>query len=192
MNVCPPVCWSVVPSWLILEPEVDLCTLNNNKRNKSGDIVKEVKTCLQKEWRSYLQIYADGSKDRESRKVASGETIPELRIHRRQNSDQMSVFTKMMAVLWALWCLENNKPDNSVICSDSAAALTTIREIESMSRPDTLTEVYQTLYRIYKAGCEVAFIWVPARMSVDANEEADYLAKNAAHEERIGNVETES
>ena len=62
----------------------------------------------------------------------------------------MSVFTADMlailwAILWALWWGEDNKPDNSVICSNSAAALTTIREIKSMSRPDTLTEIYQTL-----------------------------------------------
>ena len=65
----PPDCWSVVPSWLIPEPEVDLCILNNNKRKKSGDIVKEIKSHLQQEWRSHLQIY-DGSKDPESGKVA--------------------------------------------------------------------------------------------------------------------------
>ena len=32
VNVCPPVCWSVEPSWIIPEPEVDLCSLNNNKK----------------------------------------------------------------------------------------------------------------------------------------------------------------
>ena len=36
INVCPPV----VASWLIPEPEVDLYILNNNKRKKSGEVVK--------------------------------------------------------------------------------------------------------------------------------------------------------
>ena len=104
INVCPPVCWSVVPSWLIPEPEVDLCILNNNKRKKSGDIVKEVKSHLQQEWSSHLQIYIDGSKDPES--------IPDLRIKNGHRiSDQMSVFTaEKLAILCALWWVEDNKP----------------------------------------------------------------------------------
>ena len=66
----------------------------------------------------------------------------------------MSIVTaEMLAILWVLWWVEGNKSDNSVICSDSAAALTTIREIKSKSRPDILAEIYQTLYRIHKADC---------------------------------------
>ena len=51
----------------------------------------------------------------QSGKVAFGET-------------QMLVFTaEILAVLWALWWVED-KPDNSVICSDSTTALPTTRE----------------------------------------------------------------
>ena len=98
---------------------VHIFILNNNKRKKSGDIVKEIKSHLQQEWRSHLQIY-DGSKDPESGKESFGVTIPELRIKKGHRiSDQMSVFTaEMLALLWALWMIEDNKPDNSVICSD--------------------------------------------------------------------------
>lgn len=100
------------------------CILNNNKRQKSGDTVKEVKTHLQQEWSSYLQIYTDGSKDPESGKVAFGVTIPELRVKKghRISDQMMSVFTtEMLAILRAFWWVEDNKPDNSVICIDSAA-----------------------------------------------------------------------
>ena len=31
----------------------------------------------------------------------------------------------------------------------------------------------------------MGFIWVPAHMDVEGNEEADYLAKNATHEDKI-------
>lgn len=91
MNVCPPVHWLVVPSQLIPKPEADIHILNNNKGKKSGDIVKEVKTHLQKERKWYLQFYTDRSKDTETGKEKKGHRI----------SDQMLVFTAdMLATIW--------------------------------------------------------------------------------------------
>ena len=57
-------------------------------------------------------------------------------------------------------------------------------KLKSKPRTDISTETYQT-YRIHKAGCEVGFIWVPAHMGVEGNEEADYLAKNTADKDRV-------
>ena len=82
-------------------------------------------------------IYTDGSKEHESGKVAVGISIPEIgyRIGYRV-SDHMSVFTaEMVAVLWALRWVEDNKQGYSIICSDSAAALISIKEGKSKSRP---------------------------------------------------------
>lgn len=31
----------------------------------------------------------------------------------------------------------------------------------------------------------MGFIWVPTHMGMEGNEEADYLAKNTAHEDRV-------
>ena len=123
------------------------------ERKKSGDIVKEVKSDLQQEWSSYLQINIDGSKDLESGKVAFRVTIPELRIKNAHRiSDQIVcvlVFTAgMLAIFCALWWIEDNKPHNSIISSDSAEALPTMRQIKSKSRPLYIERDLSNTYRI--------------------------------------------
>lgn len=103
ISVCPPVsvCWLFVPSWLIPEPEVDVCILNNNKKKKSGDIVKEVKIHLQHEWRSYLQIHTDGSKD------------PEI----VRMSEYCSIINKSSFRNSSSYILSSNQPTGKVISS---------------------------------------------------------------------------
>ena len=90
----------------------------------------------------------------------------------------MSVFTaEMVADLWLLGWVEDNKQGKSIICSDSAVTLTAIKETKSKSRPDVVVEILQFLFRIQKVGYEVGFLWVPAHMGVKGNEEADEMAK---------------
>ncbi|XP_030285229.1 uncharacterized protein LOC115588649 [Sparus aurata] len=187
ISVCPPVCRPVVPAWLIPDPMVDLKLLNKSKTRMSEDVVKEVKIWQQLKWGDHLQIYTDGSKDHESGRVAVGISIPEIGYKKGYRiSDHMSVFTaEMVAVLWALRWIEENKQGNSIICSDSAATLTTIKETKSKYRPDVVVEILQSLFRIHKAGYEVGFLWVPAHMGVKGNEEADEMAKKAVKEERV-------
>ena len=92
----------------------------------------------------------------------------------------MSVFTaELVAVLWAVRWVEDNKQEHSVICSDSAASLITIKGTKTKSRPDVLVEIVQVLYRIHKAGYEVGFMLFLAHMGVEGNEEADEVAKKA-------------
>ncbi len=123
-------------------------------------------------------MYTDGSKDPESGRVAIGLAVPQLKISKGcRVSDHTSVFTaEMVTVLWALRWVEDNKPNYSVTCSDSAATLKTIKRRQSKSRPDLLTEICLILYGINKTGCEVGFIWVPAHMGVEGKEEADCVA----------------
>ena len=187
LNVCPPVCRSDVPLWLIPDPIVDLYFLKTSKRKMSEDVVEEIKARQGHIWGGYLQIYTDGSKDPESGKVAFGISIPEIGYKKGcRISDRLSVFTaELVAVLWALRWVEDNKQEHSVICSDSAASLITIKGTKTKSRPDVLVEIMQVLYRIHKAGYEVGFMWVPAHMGVEGNEEADEVAKKAVQEERV-------
>lgn len=78
LNVCPPICRSDVPLWLIPNPNVDLYFLKTNKRKMSEVVVEEIKTRQCQMWGGHLQIYTDGSKDPESGKGAFGISIPEI------------------------------------------------------------------------------------------------------------------
>lgn len=183
LNVCPPICRSDIPSWLIRDPIVDLYFMKTSKRNMSEDVVKAIKVWICQLWGEHLQMYTDGSKDPESGKVAFGVSIPETRYKKGcRIPDYMSVFTaELVAVLWALRWVDDNKQQHSVICSDSAATLITIKDTKTKSRPDLPVEILQVLYRIHKAGYEVEFLWVPAHMGEDAEE----VAKKAGQEERV-------
>ncbi|KAK0134187.1 hypothetical protein N1851_030250 [Merluccius polli] len=48
-----------------------------------------------------------------------------------------------------------------------------------------IVEILQSVFRIYKAGREVGFLWVPAHVGVKGNEEADEEAKKAMKEETV-------
>lgn len=108
-NVCPLVCWSVVLSWLIPEPEVDFNFFTNNETKKSGDIVKELQIQVHQQWNSYLQINANGPKYLKNGTVAFGIYIPEIKVEKGLPIlDHMSVFTaEMVTLLRGLWWVED-------------------------------------------------------------------------------------
>ena len=58
-----------------------------------------------------------------------------------------------------------------MICSDSAAALNSIKQGKSKSRPDLIVNFF--FFGIYKAGREVGFLWEPAHVVVKGDEEAE-------------------
>lgn len=54
----------------------------------------------------------------------------------------MSVVTiELVAILWALGWVEEVRPGNIIICSDSAAALMALKSGKSGGRPDLLVEM---------------------------------------------------
>ena len=88
-------------------------------------------------------MYTDGSVDHESGKVAVGMSRPEIGYKKGNRTGGSSV-----ALRW----VEDNKQGNSIICSDSAATLTTIKETISKSRLDVVVELLQSLFRTHKVG----------------------------------------
>ena len=90
----------------------------------------------------------------------------------------LSVYTmELLAILLAAVCVEEVRPDRVVICSDSCAALMNLNSFLSQSRQDLLYEVLQCLYRVKQMGIFVMFLWVPAHVGVEGNEEVDIIAK---------------
>jgi len=65
------------------------------------------------------------------------------------------------------------------------AALTSLMSGKSESRQDLIFEVLQCLFRAKQLGILVFFLWVPAHVGVDGNEEVDQLAKEALNHSQI-------
>lgn len=87
--------------------------------------------------------------------------------------------TELMAILSALFWIEENNVKKAVICSDSLSALISIKSRKSESRQDILLEILCKLYILTENGVEVSFLWVPAHCGVEGNEKVDIIAKQS-------------
>ncbi len=70
------------------------------------------------------------------------------------------------------------RPDKVIICSDSLAVLGSIHSLET-NRTDILTEIMIRLYSLRQVGIIIRFMWVPAHVGIQGNEEADKIAKES-------------
>jgi len=132
--------WVSVPYWLMQEVDINLTFLE--EEDKSG-IACSVELCLQQEMATHLGIFTDGSRDPVSRRAGFGVYVAQLNLWSGLRiTDGSSVFaTELLAILWALWWVEDVKPDRVLICSDSAAALTALQVGKSKARPDLINEI---------------------------------------------------
>ncbi|XP_046732719.1 uncharacterized protein LOC124403146 [Silurus meridionalis] len=187
-EIAPSVALPAIPPWLFHNPVIDLRVaklLSNLGKNVSIELI--VQQYITREYDDALQVFTDGSKDPESERAAAAVYIPafEKKIAKRL-SDQVSVFaTELLAIILALQWIEEVEPERTVICSDSMAALTSLRSGKSESRQDLILEILQSLFRIRQLRVEVNFLWVPAHVGVGGNEMVDVLAKNALNHSLI-------
>ncbi len=81
----------------------------------------------------------------------------------------------MVAILIALQRVEEVKPSAVAICSDSFSVLNSLISGKSDSRQDILIEILQNLYRICHLRLSADFLWVPAHVGVEGNEDVDKI-----------------
>lgn len=100
--------------------------------------------------------------------------------------DGVSVFTaELIALLRALWWLEEVGPVEAVLCLDSAAALVGLSWGRSRTRPALIGEILIQVHRLERQGCKVGLLWVPAHVGIEGNEAADRMAKAPLMREEI-------
>ncbi len=91
--------------------------------------------------------------------------------------DQISVCTAdMMPVITGLQGVETVKPHRGVLCAQSAAALSSIKNMRS-DREDFMTETHQSPFRLHRLRPDVRLCWTPAHAGVKGHEGADKSAK---------------
>uniref|UniRef100_A0A8C1XU29 Uncharacterized protein n=1 Tax=Cyprinus carpio TaxID=7962 RepID=A0A8C1XU29_CYPCA len=187
-DIAPSVAIPAIPPWLFPMPLINLQihkVIKKQEMSLPTEIV--VQQYISQEYYSVLQVFTDGSKEPESGRAAAAVYIPTFKIKMAKRlSDYVSVFTtELLAIILALQWIEEVQPARTVICTDSMAALSSLLSGKSEARQDLVLEVLQSLYRIRQLRIEVTFIWVPAHVGVDGNEEVDLLAKKALNHPQI-------
>ncbi|MGL5597690.1 MAG: ribonuclease H family protein, partial [Aeromonas sp.] len=176
---------AVLPPWLFKMPAIDLYLLKVEKSH-SG-IINEVNNYIERMYYGNVHIYTDGSKDPESNKTGIAVAVPQQEIIiTKRTPDYLSVFTtELIAIVIALQWLEETQIQKAVICSDSLAALKSIKSGQSNCRQDIIIEIMQLLYRIHVHDRVVSFLWVPAHVGIDGNEMADKNAKRSLNKNNV-------
>lgn len=105
--------------------------------------------------------YTDGSKDPISVRVGAGVYIPDFNVRVwKQLTDYMSVYTaELMAMIIGLRWVEEVKPLRVMICSDSAAVLSSEKTGRS-DRGDLFVEMTELLMGLERMGVGFPPMWV--------------------------------
>jgi ribonuclease HI len=188
IKTSPTVVIPAIPPWLFQMPLVDL-QLHSKINDKNRCMTKEeiVDQYLQQKYFNCTQIYTDGSKNPDNGYTGAAIYIPYFK-HSvvKRLSNNVSVFTtEMVAILMAMQWVEEIQPISVVVCSDSYSALNSLKSGSSASRQDILYEILLNIYRINQMGVSVEFVWIPAHVGIEGNEEVDKLAKTALKKEGV-------
>jgi ribonuclease HI/exonuclease III len=184
--VLEPEIISPHPPWH--DPPTFVDTTISRLTNKQ-DPPQLIKSCALNETAKYdhcLAIHTDGSKAPDSGRVGAALFIPERRVSLAiRLTDGLSVFSaELTALRLALEWVEQSQSSQEIsvsreiaIFSDSLSALTAIESSKSKTRPNIIISILGLLNKISKH--KVYFVWIPAHVAIDGNEEADRLAKSA-------------
>ena len=187
LNLCPSIVYPEVAPWRLEWPDVDWGLLECRKSGEVVDLVGAFETLVKGKYGRYTQVFTDGSKDPETGMTGFGVVVPgrQASINRR-TTDGLSVYTvEMVAILIAMKWVEHAGVDRVVICSDSASVLASLRSFKSGSRQGMLYEILISITKCVERGSEIKFMWVPAHLGIEGNEQADELAKRALRKDRV-------
>lgn len=175
----PSVYWPSIPHWLLPVADVDISIKNLIKEGSVGNVANYVQEHLRNLWNSYIDIYTDGSRNPESKKVGFGLYVPYFHVRQcHRLPDGLSIFTaELVAIIWALRWVEEGGVEKAIICSDSLSGLMAIGGERGGARLDLVGEILTSVYRLERRGCSVGFLWVPAHVGVEGNEAADEAAR---------------
>ena len=185
-KLCPTIALPAIPPWFLPQPEVDLDLAKQVRDQDEGNYGVIASSYIEKNY-GFLQIFTDGSKDPKTGRVSAAFVIAEFGVKqaRRVPVDLSAFASEYMAIIMALQWVEEITPLRTVICSDSQAALMSLKTFNSDSRQDLIYEIAMSLYRTQQLGLYIKFIWIPAHVGVMGNEMVDKCAKQALRADHI-------
>ena len=140
VSVAEHTSWLPMPYWVLPEQNIEMVFLQEKDKKLVTPKIAEHLNSI----RDSTFIFTDGSRDPVSGRAGFWMHVEQLGVKiGRRISNGSSVFTsEVMAILWALRWIEETRPRELIICSDSAAALEALKGGKSKARPDIITDVF--------------------------------------------------
>ena len=176
---------SATAPWVTKRPSCLTGLASNKKSSTSPIIYKKGFAELCSEFKGFIQIFTDGSKDdcAVGSAFISGNDIK----YGFKLNDKCSILTaELYALLQALKFIKLNLTDKEfLICSDS---LSSLQAIDALYSPHTLVqEIHSLLASLSSRDVTVVFCWVPGHVGIQGNELADRAAKAASLKASVDN-----
>jgi ribonuclease HI len=159
-------------------------TEKGNKLNQEHQLKIEALEIINIKYHQYTKIFTDGSKITKPYKTAAAMVIPERKVQLgRRLPDYCSIYTaEFWAILEALKWIEENKPNKTVIISDSLSVLSSIQTNTTRTRENFLNQINAKIKQLNNSNIIVEFMWIPSHIEIRGNEMADQLAKAKLNE----------
>ena len=126
-------------------------------------------------------IYTDGSVNPATKRAGAAWVLNNTTHMTRVTDGASSTQTELVAVLAALrHCAVKDPHMNTLILSDSLAALQTLRGTSPDDNLRIVTEIHHHATIIQSAGGRVSLHWIPSHVGIKGNNTADEAAKEAS------------
>ena len=162
-----------------IKPRETLKSTVNKKTDSLKSIEGKTKLHIQTSYKSYLQIYTDGSKDINKDQVGGAFAIPDYQLCRSfKLNNNASIFSaELTAIIEALKWIRTNRPEKVVILTDSLSSIRALRSGNSNSRPDLITKINLLIDDIIRNKIILYLDWCPSHCNILGNDMADEAAK---------------
>ena len=160
--------------WTLNPPKIILDLHKNKKTEVESHIFKNEFLEIKSNYKHYLSIYTDGSKQDE--KVACSVISPNFTDSIRL-PDNSSIFTaEAKAIDIALYHIRDQSEKQFIIYSDSLSVLKSLKDLHH--RNPLIQKILKKYYYL-SVSKEIVFCWLPSHVNIRGNELADSEAKSA-------------
>ena len=170
------------PPWHVIKPVVKTQLREIITKKDNPHLIKsEGNILIDSQYKEFLKIYTDGSKDPDTNNSACAFVVPELKIKKGfKLCDHASIFMcELTAIFLCLTWLEEFRPDNVVIFVDSLSALQAITGSIFKVKSQIIYDIFHLVTSLTRTGMNIVFEWIPSHVGLMGNEMADQAAKSA-------------